>query len=237
MTANRWRVCAIRSAAAAGLSGRFVIGALAGSGFERIKQQSDVTGVTAEGGAQGHPEQMGALLKLEQLLGGGVEGSATLERPLEHLMACHDRIEERLRMLEKIASHLDTRREEALGLLAKVLKFFDTNGVWHTEDEEESLFPRLGARANEEERCYLAELESQHDEAEHVYAALKSVAARLAAGENLGSQFARLVDRLCSLYRPHIASENRALTELGTRLLTADELAAVAAEMKWRRGL
>jgi hemerythrin-like domain-containing protein len=179
---------------------------------------------------------MSGLVNLDPFAG-GVKSAATLEQPLEHLIACHARIEERLRMLEKIAAHLDSRREEALSLLDRVFQFFDTNGEWHTQDEEESLFPRLAARASEEERGYLEDLAAQHDEAGHVYAALKSAAARLKDGAHGGAQFTRLVERLCALYRPHIASENRALTELGSRLLSAADLAEVASEMKRRRGL
>ena len=45
----------------------------------------------------------------QQLIQGPQEGEqATLDRPLEHLVACHRRIEERLRTLERVGDHLTT---------------------------------------------------------------------------------------------------------------------------------
>jgi hypothetical protein len=46
-----------------------------------------------------------------------------------------------------------------------------------------------------------------------------------------------LVDRLCAMYRQHIASENELLIALGRRECTEADLSAIATEMKQRRGL
>jgi len=67
--------------------------------------------------------------------------STTLDAPLEHLMACHRRIEERLATLERAGAALESRRDEALGAIRAAFAFMDSNGAIHTRDEEESLFP------------------------------------------------------------------------------------------------
>lgn len=163
--------------------------------------------------------------------------SATLDRPLDHLVACHRRIEERLATLERVIPHLGTRRFEALEAIAGCFRFFDTNGAWHTADEEESLFPRLEPALTEEERAYLQELERQHDEAEGVYGQLKQAVEGLRRGHANEAAYQALVERLCALYRAHIASEDARLPEIGRRILSAAGLAEVSREMKQRRGL
>lgn len=162
---------------------------------------------------------------------------ATLDHPLEHLVACHDRILQRLETLERVAEALLTNRDEAIRAANAVVRFFDTNGIWHTQDEEDSVFPRLTAAADAETQHYLNELEAQHQEAEQVYAELKAALLRLASGAPEEDQFRSLVARLCGIYRQHIASENQHLIGLGKRLLTKHQLAEIAQEMKLRRGL
>ena len=161
------------------------------------------------------------------------EATTTLDRPLDHLVACHRRIEERLAILERVAGHLESRRQEALEAAAACFRFFDSNGVWHTADEEESLFPRLRPRLTAEELAYIEQLEQQHREADTLYVELKS----LAGAAEPGDRFRALVARLSDLYRSHIASEDRTLIALGRRALTEVELSAISGEMKRRRRL
>lgn len=164
----------------------------------------------------------------------------TLDKPLEHLVACHRRIEDRLSTLERIGENLKTRRAEALEALDACFHFFETNGEWHTADEEQSVFPRMRAALSPEELAYLDTLEGQHDEAEADFAKLKSIAARLNEAadpdESLVEDYRQTVSRLAQLYRGHIASEDKTLTEMGARVLTPADLAAISTEMKRRRG-
>ncbi|MBL8227287.1 MAG: hemerythrin domain-containing protein [Bryobacterales bacterium] len=162
---------------------------------------------------------------------------ATLDHPLEHLVACHDRILQRLDTLERVAGALLTNRDEAIRAADAVVRFFDTNGVWHTQDEEDSLFPRLTAAADVETQRYLYELETQHQEAEQVYKDLKAALSTLTSDAPQLGRFHSLVARLGEIYRQHIASENEHLIGLGKRLLTQQQLAEMAQEMKLRRGL
>lgn len=167
-------------------------------------------------------------------------GQSTLDRPLDHLMACHRRIEDRLDTLQRAGDHLGTRLAEALGAVHSSLRFFDSNGVLHTEDEEQSVFPRLRPRLRDQDRDYVASLEQQHDEADALYAELKEIVGKLDAGAadaRLIERYQATVSRLASLYREHIASEDDALVRLGREHFTEDELRQISAEMKRRRGL
>ncbi|MBI1786280.1 MAG: hemerythrin domain-containing protein [Acidobacteria bacterium] len=177
------------------------------------------------------------MIPLEQLLR-GAEPNSTLDNPLDHLVACHRRIEERLGTLERAADALESQREDALEAIAACFRFLDTNGILHTADEEESVFPRLRPRLNPEESGYLESLEEQHREAEQLYTELKDTVARYRAGEAAaGTRLRALVERFCRLYRTHIASEDQTLIDLGRQRLEAGELALVSREMKNRRGL
>jgi len=177
------------------------------------------------------------MIRLDQISKRGVAAeSVTLDQPLEHLLACHGRIEERLAVLERVAAHFGERRDEALDALAGCFRFFDSSGVLHTEDEEESLFPRLEGRLSEGEREFVEQLTSEHREAERVYAEIKRM-----AGDGLppeaGERFRALIKQMCAAYRAHIEREDSRLNEIGTRLLSEAELAEISVEMKRRRGL
>jgi hemerythrin-like domain-containing protein len=166
--------------------------------------------------------------------------SAKLDAPVEHLMACHRRIEQRLDTLVAAAGHLQNDRQQALDAIAKSIRFLDSNGVMHTEDEEESLFPRLRPKLSREEIAYVDSLEAQHRQADDVYAKLKAAVGKANGAERipdeLRSEYLDCAQRLRALYRDHIQSEDSVLTGLAKRSLTATDLEGITAEMRERRG-
>ena len=168
------------------------------------------------------------------------ESGSTLDRPLEHLTACHRRIEERLATLERVTGHLENDRERALAAIEACFRFLDSNGVLHTQDEEESVFPRMAPRLTAEERAFIDNLETQHREADRLYAELKSVAHELRAGSpgpELQERYRAVVGHLSDLYRSHIAAEDQTLIAIGQRVLGTTEMAEISSEMKRRRKL
>ena len=165
--------------------------------------------------------------------------AATIDSPIDHLMACHRRIEQRLDTLVNAADHLINDRPAALNALANSLHFLDTNGLRHTEDEEASLFPRLRPKVSPDEIGFIDSLESQHAEAESIYAELKLLAARLNLEGGLSPEpighYRACAERLRSLYRSHIRSEDEILTAMARRSLGESELAEISKEMRERR--
>jgi hemerythrin-like domain-containing protein len=171
------------------------------------------------------------MYSLSRLLEGG-GAQATVARPIDHLVACHSRIEERLQTIERAAENLDAHSDEAREALAAVFRYFDSSGVLHTEDEERSVFPRMEAGLSTEERDYIAGLERQHREADELYGQLKQIPPP-------GSQtsvYRQVAARFCALYREHIASENHRFVEIARRLLNDNDLAEISREMRARRG-
>jgi hemerythrin-like domain-containing protein len=159
---------------------------------------------------------------------------ATIDRPIEHLTACHRRIEDRLATLERAGEWLalqdETKKTEALQAIASAVRFLDSSGVMHTVDEESSLFPRLLPQLDPAERDYVESLERQHREVDQAYAELKS-----AFDARDLDRYRAAAARVAGLYREHIASEDRVLTAMATRHLSAADLDAIAAEMRARR--
>src|SRR5262245_7979997 len=71
--------------------------------------------------------------------------SPTFEAPLEMLAACHRRIERQCETLSRLVPHLAAHGAdgEARAAAAAVMRYFDTSGMQHHEDEERDLFPAL----------------------------------------------------------------------------------------------
>jgi len=175
------------------------------------------------------------------LSAGQTTASATLDQPIEHLAACHRRIEQRLETLERAAAALDTQRDEALQAIRNAFAFLDSNGALHTRDEEESLFPRLRGKLTVEQESLLTSLESDHQLARHLDSSLRLIVDQLASSSTptpaLTGELHDLTARFCALYRRHIAVEDSQLAAVSRALLTPAELTAISAEMRHRRGL
>lgn len=158
---------------------------------------------------------------------------SSLDTPLDHLKACHRRIEERLDTLERAAARLGSHRDRALEAFESAFHFLDTSGVLHTEDEEVSIFPRLKPLLEPGERSYLAGLEHDHAEAHQIYAQLKDVYSH----PDNSAQVKEVVTRFVKLYREHIKSEDDMLQSYAAQHLQQDAIQAISAEMKARRNL
>ena len=177
-----------------------------------------------------------------------VDPGAAIQDPLQHLVACHDRIEQRLQILERVIPHLrsdsEEKRREARQALDNALHFLEVMGSLHTQDEEESVFPRVLASAGDDApmlRELTTMLETQHREKEAVFEQLKSHVAGFPASPSppspeQASRFEGLVAQLAGLYRPHIMIENERLIPLSAAHLNPADSDEIRQEMRARRG-
>lgn len=166
--------------------------------------------------------------------------------PLRLLVHCHERIEAQLGALERAAEIL---RKGDQGSVLPVFAAIDAAcahfalaGVKHTEDEELSLFPRLrerGGSAGQDALDAMAELESQHRNAERLHEEFDSLVARLprdgSADKTELDRFGESVGEINALYRPHILLENNFVFPVAARVLPNSEILALGQEMKERR--
>lgn len=163
--------------------------------------------------------------------------AATIDSPIEHLVACHRRIEQRLDTLFNASGHLENDRRAALDAIGKSLQFLDTSGALHTEDEEASVFPRLRPKLTPAEIAFLDALEEQHEEAESIYAELKRLVGALdsSCAPDSVSRYRECAQRLRAHYRQHIQAEDENLINLAERFLSDADRMEISREMRVRR--
>lgn len=177
------------------------------------------------------------MLTVDDLLR-GPRPAGSEEDPIDHLSACHRRVEQRLETLARAGERFPKDRAAALSAIDGCLEFFATNGVRHTADEEESLFPRLLPRLSAADKALIEGLEAEHKTADLLHLELTGLAAALSqapSDEAPLNAFRDCVQRLTVLYRRHIELEDTQVAAMARRNLTASELAAMKDEMKRRR--
>ncbi|MGE0494368.1 MAG: hemerythrin domain-containing protein [Vulcanimicrobiota bacterium] len=172
----------------------------------------------------------------------GASPEHDFEQPLGLLSDCHRRIEHFLGVLLKVAREAppgETLAEPFRRALEVALTYFREAAPRHTQDEEESLFPRL-RRAGGQHPA-LDTLESDHQEAEAMHYLVDGLASLwLDAGRLQLVQRALLaatLSRLERLYADHIRLEDEGLFPLAAELLDPGQLAEIGREMAQRRGL
>jgi hemerythrin-like domain-containing protein len=178
----------------------------------------------------------------------GAKPEHGFDEPLGLLSDCHRRIERFLDVLLAVAT---ARRGGALepgevAALETALRYFRDAAPRHTADEEESLFPRLRARAETDPaaRAALAQLdalEADHANADVGHAAVDALGRRWLADGRLDAadadRLAALLRDLREVYRRHIAVEDEEIFPVAARALPAKLLGEVGQEMARRRGV
>ena len=165
----------------------------------------------------------------------------TFDDPLEMLLACHGKILRQCDTLQKLSGHLKTHGSDAQARLAAhgILRYFDTAGQFHHQDEEENLFPALRATAGAESElldALLQRLLKEHVEMLAAWDELRAVLLQIAEGMNVRLD-ERLAKRFIDAHTVHIAVENSELLPLAARLLTSEQLRQIGACMAARRGV
>jgi len=163
----------------------------------------------------------------------------SFDEPLEMLAACHERIEAQLATLERLGPHLEKQGcdAEARAAAQAVLRYFDTAGKLHHQDEDEDLFPLLRRRAGPAGRPEVAaaidELEREHQTMDAQWTRLRARLEAIAAGEaRLGAED---VARFAWLYRRHMDQESTAVLPFARETLDAGQRAMLGSRMAARR--
>lgn len=164
--------------------------------------------------------------------------------PIGALRHCHRMIDRQLAQLEEGCRML---REGAPAPLAlerlQVMKVnFSGPRDRHTQDEEQSLFPRL--RAHEVELGarvldVLDALESEHRIAEAIHSDFRELLELLSAGteppELIAARISRCAGALASHYRSHMHFEDEVIFPAASRVLEPGDLVEMGDEMRARR--
>ena len=166
--------------------------------------------------------------------------------PLGLLSDCHRRIEKFIDALIKVTSQARGAglNEDQRHALEVALRYFREAAPKHTRDEEESLFPRMLASADERARSAISlldELHGDHELADAGHAEVEALGSRWLSEGGLSidstDRLTELLDQLHSTYQKHIAVEDHEVFPLAGQILSSAELAAVGREMATRRSI
>jgi hemerythrin-like domain-containing protein len=165
----------------------------------------------------------------------------SFDEPIEMLEACHERMEDQLRTLDRLPEYLERHGADTVVQEAAraVMRYFDTAAVHHHADEDDDLFPLLRAAAARAQRHEVAaalyELEREHQSMTSVYQRLRKQLEDLAAGTS------RAIDledtaKFTRLYRRHMRMEAQLVLPFAREALDPAQRSALGSSMAARRG-
>ncbi len=162
----------------------------------------------------------------------------SFDNPLEMLRACHDRIEAQCVTLAKLSKHLAKQgdNKQAVQAARAILRYFDTAGQHHHQDEERDLFPALLATNDESAQTLITRLLHEHQGLEAAWGNLRPLLVAIAEAHSatLDDTVAR---HFIEVYARHIEVENGTLLPLAARLLNEEQLKRIGQSMAARRGV
>ncbi|HET7833101.1 MAG TPA: hemerythrin domain-containing protein [Gallionella sp.] len=158
--------------------------------------------------------------------------------PLELLHACHSRIQAQCATLRKLQAHLAAHGcdDQAQQAAQAILRYFDTAGQHHHNDEEQDLFPHLLDTRDPTASALVQRLLAEHTVMETAWQRLRPQLLAIAQ-EDTAVLDAKTVDDFIRAYDEHIAVENSQLLPLAGQLLTSAHLETIGRRMAARRGV
>lgn len=162
----------------------------------------------------------------------------TFDDPLEMLRACHGRIEAQCVTLGRLVEHLSTHGgdEQAVVAARAILRYFDTAGKNHHQDEEQDLFPQLLLTHDETATSLISRLLLEHQGLEAAWQSLRPLLVAITE-YNLVSLDSNIVEHFVGIYARHIEIENGTLLPLAATLLNTAQLRQIGLSMAARRGV
>lgn len=164
----------------------------------------------------------------------------SFDHPLEMLHACHGKILQQCGTLQKLASHLTSNGcdQQARQAAQDILRYFDTAGQFHHQDEEEDVFPALRRAAGSNQpqlHDLLGRLLSEHIVMLGAWNALRPLLLQVADGADIRLPEA-VTAKFIGSYTGHIAVEESELLPLAARMLSPQQTATIGKRMAERRG-
>ncbi len=168
----------------------------------------------------------------------GAKPDSGFDDPIGMLKDCHRRIEHFLGVLCLVAekAHGRATSTEERSAVEAALHYFHEGGRRHTADEEESLFPRLGAHGATAD---LDRLERDHGDAEALHAEVEQLYRAWFQEEKLSPNDAQRLlaatGKLRALYDAHISVEDNIVFPRAAEVLAANEIQIIGEEFRARR--
>lgn len=173
---------------------------------------------------------------MNDLLGNAT--APTFDAPLEMLRACHSRIMAQCSTLTKLLQYLPEHGCDAQARQAAqaILRYFNTAGQYHHQDEEMDLFPLLLSTPSTEAHDLVMRLIGQHHDMESAWLRLHPMLQAIAEG-TADKLEEKAVVNFILLYDRHIVLENAQLLPLAAELLSDQASSVLGNKMAARRGV
>jgi hemerythrin-like domain-containing protein len=168
----------------------------------------------------------------------GSSAAPSFDDPLEMLRACHGRIQAQCTTLKRLREHLATHGHDAQASQAAfaILRYFDTAGQHHHQDEEQDLFPKLRATQDGRAESLIARLLQEHQGMEAAWKNLRPLLLDI-ANDKAPVLDEAITQHFTELYAQHIELENTMLLPLAETLLAPEQLHEIGSRMAARRGV
>ena len=162
----------------------------------------------------------------------------SFDNPLEMLLACHGKIQAQCATLHKLLQHLLSHGCDAQAQQAAqaILRYFDTAGQNHHDDEEQDLFPCLLATSNAEIHKLIAHLLDEHKVLDTAWQQLRPLLFGIAEGQATELDI-KSAEHFIQVHDRHISLENAQLLPQAARLLDHMQLETLGRSMAARRGV
>jgi len=170
----------------------------------------------------------------------GANPDSGFDDPIGMLKDCHRRIEAFLGILCVVAGRAAGRSltAEERNAIQAALQYFRVGGTRHTEDEEESLFPRLRA-SDAEAYKEIDRLERDHRKAGRLHGSVERLYLEwIESGKLQPEETQQLTvetSQLSALYSAHIQIEEAVVFARATQALDSQTIAAIGSEFRLRR--
>lgn len=163
--------------------------------------------------------------------------------PTGLLSDCHRRIEMFLGSLVAVARVIDLPlTADARHALEAALRYFHEAAPKHTQDEEESLFPRLRQIHRPELENALSTLnalEDDHRRSDALHSEVHTLGVQCLEKGQLppheADRFRQAVNNLAAIYDQHIRIEDSIIFPAAQKTLSSSQKSAIASEMASRR--
>lgn len=168
-----------------------------------------------------------------------IGGAAPEGDVVDLLLACHTRIRSFTDLALRLAAAQDLPATEVRAAAAQVRRYFDEALPLHALDEEESVLPRLAGKDPEVDAA-LAKMHSEHEAHGAAIGLLVGFCDTLAETPGrhaaIAPALADAARALAAHFERHLAPEEAVIFPAIRRLLPAEKLVEMAAEVRARRG-
>ena len=165
------------------------------------------------------------------------------DEPFEMLIACHERVQRMLDLLDRARTHALTKGCDANlnSAFTDVMRYFDLAAPQHHLDEELHVFPIVLAKGNQSQKELVALLIQDHETMAHLWQSVRSILSEVLQTPRDLPVFSHrdnaLIDDFRNAYAKHISNEELCIYPSSIQYMNKNDFVSMSEEMKVRRGV